>query len=216
MADAGLQSVHRRIEEESKPISHVLRWFCAEPDGDISVGEIVGRLGPRAFGAILFLFSTPNLLPLPPGSSTVLGAPLVLLAPQVALRVKAPWLPRKLARRQVKTPVLAAFSRRVLPALERIERVTRPRLHFFFGPVGDRLIGLVCSLLAVVLIFPIPFGNMLPAAAIGVLSLSLVQRDGILAILGYALAAASAGVLVLAARIVVHGVQQLLSFVGAA
>src|SRR5690606_7947423 len=111
---------------------------------------------------------------------------------------------------------LAAFSRRVLPTLERIEKISRPRLHFFFGPVGDRLIGLVCSLLAVVLIFPIPFGNMLPAAAIGVLALSLVQRDGVLAILGYALAVASAGVLALAARIVIHGLQQVLSFLGAA
>jgi hypothetical protein len=208
--------VERDDEEVPKPISAILREFCADPDGEMTLGEIVHRLGRRAFGAILFLFSTPNLLPLPPGSSTVLGAPLVLLAPQVALGVRAPWLPRRLAERRFKTQVLASFAQRVLPWLERIERVSRPRLTFFFGSVGDRLIGLVCSLLAVVLIFPIPFGNMLPAASIGVLSLSLVQRDGILAILGYVLAAASAGVLTLAAQIVLHGVQQLLSFFGAA
>src|SRR5690606_3930207 len=106
----------------------------------------------------------------------------------VALGVKAPWLPRRLSERRLKTQVMAAFAQRVLPGLERIERVSRPRLTFFFGSLGDRLIGLVCSLLAVVLIFPIPLGNMLPAASIGILSLSLVQRDGVLAILGYALA----------------------------
>ena len=53
----------------------------------VSVGEIVDRFGTRAFGALLFIFALPNLLPLPPGSSTVLGAPLLLLAPQVAARM---------------------------------------------------------------------------------------------------------------------------------
>src|SRR5690606_30481390 len=200
MADAGLQSVHRRIEEESKPISHVLRWFCAEPDGDISVGEIVGRLGPRAFGAILFVFSMPNLLPLPPGSSTVLGAPLVLLAPQVAIGVRAPWLPKALKARRLARSDLARTFNRLIPWLDRIENAARPRLTWMFGSVGDRLIGPACTLLALVLILPIPFGNVLPAAAVGVLSLALIQRDGALAILGYLLFAASVGVLVMTAN----------------
>lgn len=208
--------MQRKVEHEPKPLSEMLQELCVDAEGEITLGEIVERLGARAFGAILFLFSTPNLLPLPPGSSTVLGAPLVLIAPQVAVGLDAPWLPRKVAARRLKGSVLNNFTDRVQPWLQRIERVSRPRLGFLFGPLGDRVIGLVCSVLAVVLIFPIPLGNMLPAASIGVLALSLVQRDGILAILGYALAAASAGVLVIAAQIVMHGVQQMLAFFGAA
>lgn len=208
--------MQRKVEDEPKPLSDVLRDLCPDGAGEIALGEVVEQLGPRAFGAILFLFSTPNLLPLPPGSSTVLGAPLLLLAPQVALGLDAPWLPRKVAARKLKASVLTSITERVLPWLRRIERVSRPRLSFLFGPLGDRVIGLVCSVLAVVLIFPIPLGNMLPAASIGMLALSLVQRDGVIAILGYALALASAGVLVIAAQIVLHGVQQMLAFFGAA
>ena len=85
-----------------------------------------------------------------------------------------------------------------------------------FGPVGDRVIGVVCSLLAFVLILPIFGGNMLPAASIGVLGLSLVQRDGVLALIGYLLAALSAGVLALMAGAVVIAVQRLLQLIGAA
>jgi hypothetical protein len=50
-----------------------------------------------------------------------------------------------------------------------------------FGRFGEMTIGFVCSLLAAVLILPIPLGNLLPATAIAALALSLIQRDGLLA-----------------------------------
>ena len=204
--------------ETDKPasISAILRELCADPEAEITVGQIVRRFGRRAFGAVLFLFSTPNLLPLPPGSSTVLGAPLVLLAPQVALGVEAPWIPKGLAARKITGAALAATFGRMLPFVERAERFSRPRLPFMFGSVGDRIIGVVCTLLALVLILPIFGANMLPAAAVGVLALSLVQRDGVLALIGYLLAAISVGVLALMASAVVLAVQKLLHLFGAA
>jgi hypothetical protein len=202
--------------DKSASISSILRELCADEEGEMTVGQIVRRFGRRAFGAVLFLFSTPNLLPLPPGSSTVLGAPLVLLAPQVALGVQAPWIPRKVAERRVTGAALAATFGRMLPFVERAERFSRPRLPWMFGPVGDRMIGLVCTLLALVLILPIFGANMLPAASIGVLALSLVQRDGVLALIGYLLAVISAGVLALMAGAVVIAVQRLLHLIGAA
>ena len=204
------------MPDRSKRISVVLRELCAEADGRVTIGEIVDRFGARAFGALLFVFSTPNLLPLPPGSSTVLGAPLVLLAPQVAVGVEAPWLPRFIDRREVSGAQLSRAFGRMISFVERIERVSRPRLGFMFGPVGDRAIGLVCTLLALVLILPIPFGNLLPAAAVAVLAFSLVQRDGVLALLGHLLALASLGVLVLTAGAVAAAAKHLLSWVGAA
>jgi hypothetical protein len=91
----------------------------------------------------------------------------------------------------------------VLPWLRRIEAVSKPRLSFLFGAVGERIIGLICTLLAVVLILPIPFGNMLPGLTVTVLAFSLIQRDGLIGLVGLALAAASATVLAAAAHIVV-------------
>jgi hypothetical protein len=97
-----------------------------------------------------------------------------------------------------------------------VESISRPRLTFLFGSVGDRLIGGVCTVLAVVLILPIPLGNVLPAASVSLLSFSLIQRDGVLALAGYALAAASAGVLVLAAGLIARGALDLLAWMAAA
>ena len=179
------------------------------------VRDIIDHFGHRAFGAVLFVFSVPNLLPLPPGSSTILGMPLVLIAPQLVLGARRPWLPRFIAERTIDRSTLAKAFAKVIPRLERIERLLAPRIGFLFGPVGDRVIGLICFVLALVLILPITGGNMLPAAAIGAFSLALTQRDGVVALIGYALTAASVAVLMVFAGAVMLGFTQLMKFFGA-
>jgi hypothetical protein len=47
----------------------------------------------------------------------------------------------------------------------------------------------VCLLLAVVIVLPIPFGHMVPASAICVLALGLIERDGLAIVLGFIVAA---------------------------
>jgi hypothetical protein len=199
-----------------EPLSAILRDLRADPDRQISIADLVERFGARAFGAILFIFAAACALPLPPGGTTVFGAPLVLLAPQVALGAHAPWLPPAVRRRTISARDLRKVSERLVPWLERIERVSRPRLAFLFGPLGDRVIGIVCTMLALVLILPIPLGNMLPAIAVALLALALTTRDGILAIAGYATTLASTAVLVIAARIVLRALGHLVDLIAAA
>lgn len=182
--------------ERRRPLSELLADIGDDPDPQVTVGEIVHRLGRRSFGALLFVFSAPNWLPLPPGSSTFLALPLLLLAPQIALGIRGPWLPGFVDRRTLKRADLANGLNKLIPTLRRIEKVSRPRLTFLFGPLGDRLIGLTVTLLSLVLLLPIFLGNMAPAAAIAAFGLALVQRDGILALIGYAIAGVSAGLLV--------------------
>jgi hypothetical protein len=187
------------IDPHDEPISAVLRHILELDEARISVEEIADAFGSRAFGALLFAFSVPNLLPLPPGSSTVLGLPLVFLAPQVAIGMRHPWIPKFLARRTVDRVQLRKAFNKILPRLAKIEKLLKPRLGIMFGEIGDRLIGLVCLLLALVLILPIPLGNLLPAASVAALSLGLATRDGLLALIGYALATVSVAVLALTA-----------------
>lgn len=199
---------------EPVPLSRLLLTLAEDGSGPISLAEIIAHFGRRAFGAVLFVFAVPNLLPLPPGSSTVLGLPLLLIAPQLAFGAKQLWIPEFLARRTVDRTSLDRVFRRLAPWVERVERLTSVRFTFMFGPLGDLMIGVVCALLAAVLILPIPLGNVLPAAAVAALSLSLTQRDGLLTLIGYALAATSAGILVLSGRIVWAAVQRLEGMLG--
>lgn len=200
--------------ERRQKLSDILLDICDDEDPTVTVGEIVHRFGRRAFGALFFFFSAPNWLPLPPGSSTFLALPLVLLTPQMAVGIQGPWLPRFIDDREMKRADLAKTIRRLVPMLQRIERVSRPRLTFMFGSVGDRLIGLTCFALALVLLLPIPLGNMAPAAAIAAFGLAMVQRDGVLALIGYATTALSAGLLIVGGRAALLALRELLRWLG--
>jgi hypothetical protein len=201
-------------DEERKSISHLLRELMADGAAEVSFDEVVDHFGHRAFAALLFVFAVPNLLPLPPGSTTVLGLPLVLIAPQLVIGVPNLWLPRAVGQRSMSRRQLARMFERILPRLGKLERLLSPRLDFVFGVAGDRMIGLVCTILAVILILPIPLGNILPALTIATLSLGLAQRDGLVALIGYGLAAASFGVLALTAGAVVAAAHRLSHLVG--
>lgn len=200
--------------EVRQSLSGILREISTDPDPTVSIGEIVHRFGRRAFGALLFIFSAPNWLPLPPGSSSFLSIPLVLLSPQLAVGVRGPWLPGFIDRREMKRSDMRRAVDKLLPTLERIEQVSRPRWGFMFGPVGDRMIGLTCFMLSLVLILPIPFGNMAPAAAIAAFGLSFVQRDGLLAAIGYVITGISAGLLVVGWKAVALGIEKASAFLG--
>jgi hypothetical protein len=202
-------------EETHKSLSALLQELAEGESETILVDEVVDHFGRRAFGALMFIFAIPNLLPLPPGSTTVLGLPLVLIAPQLALGVPNLWLPRALGRRGIRRADLRRAIERFAPPLRRVERLLAPRMEWLFGAVGDRIIGLVCTVLAIVLILPIPLGNILPSLTIATLSLGLTQRDGAAALAGYALATASIGVLALTFGAVIAAAGRLAHMLGA-
>ena len=159
----------------------------------IAVGDLLTALGDRALAALLFVFAAPNVVPVPPGTSAALGAPLVFLAAQLAFG-RRPWLPGVIARRALSRADFAALVRRIGPWLARAERLLRPRAMALARPPMEQLIGLVCLLLAVVLVLPVPLGNMLPALAISLLALGILERDGLWILTGLGTAAAAAGV----------------------
>ena len=58
----------------------------------------------------------------------------------------------------------------------------------------ERLASAVCVVLALILVLPIPLGNMAPAFAISMLALGFLRRDGLLVLAGIATAFASLAV----------------------
>lgn len=177
---------------EGLSLSEMLQRLADGGDSErISIGDLVAALGDRALGALLFIFAFPNALPALPGTSAILGAPLVFLAAQLALKLR-PWLPGFIARRSIARKDFRALVGRMRPWLQRAERMLRPRASFLALPPMEYVVGLVCFLLALVILLPIPLGNMLPALSISLLALGVLERDGYWIAAGFAAAAGSA------------------------
>jgi hypothetical protein len=157
----------------------------------IAAADLLDALGDRALAALLLVFAFPNVLPVPPGTSALLGAPLVFLAAQMAFNLK-PWLPRVIASRSMAHADYAALVRRIVPWLGRAERLMRPRLTRLATGAMESVVGAVCLLMSLVLVLPIPLGNMLPALAICLLAMGILERDGLWVLAGFATAAAAA------------------------
>ncbi|WP_211230308.1 exopolysaccharide biosynthesis protein [Inquilinus limosus] len=178
--------------------SQVLQDLAAEGGERIAIADILTAFGDRAFGALMLVFAVPNIIPTPPGTSSVLGAPLLFITAQLMIGRPVLWLPRMITQRSVARADFARLVGRMVPWLVKVERLLRPRLSILIGPVADRFIGAACLLLAIILFMPIPFGNMVPALAISAFAIGLIERDGIAVSVGWA---AATGALALLAAV---------------
>lgn len=144
----------------------------------ISVGQLILALGDRGLIGLLLILAIANVIPNPPGTSAVLGLPMLYLSWQM-MRGGMPWLPQFLAARSFDIDHFRTVVARTTPRLNRVERLLRPRLPSLSSPAAFRILGAICLLLSVVLAMPIPFGNLLPAAAIAIIALGALERDGL-------------------------------------
>lgn len=173
--------------------SEILLDFARTFPGDrVRLADLDRLLADRAFGFLLLIFALPNTLPLGiPGLSTLTGIPLGLVAVQMVLGMRAPYLPRWLAERSLSRNDFRRLIERTAPWLQRLERLMKPRWRVFRTLTAERSVGAFCLLLAIVLALPIPFGNLLPAIGVALISLGLIEEDGLLVSAGLAVGLAS-------------------------
>jgi hypothetical protein len=165
--------------------SEVLRDL-AEGEGErLTFREVLTRLRHRAFGFTLLIFALPCALPMPPGIPTVCGIAIVIIAMNLIRARQRLWLPRAIADKSLSRADLRRVVDRVAPYLERLERISKPRLPIVTETVGKILIGIVIFLLGLVMILPIPFlGNMPPGFAASVIAIGMTERDGLIVLIG--------------------------------
>ena len=171
-----------------RTLADILLALAADTSRErVSVADLVGAMHDRAFGALMLIFAMPNALPTPPGTSAILGAPLVFLAAQLMFGRK-PWLPRIIADRSMARGDFASMIGKAAPWIAWAEKLLKPRLVGLARPPAEYFIGAVCLLMATILFLPIPLGNMLPAVAICMFSFGLLERDGVWVLAGLATA----------------------------
>jgi len=191
---------------KSSSVSELLELIGAREAADVSVADILETFGNRAFGAMMFVFAAPLVLPMPPGVSAILGAPLMFITFQWMLGRRTLWLPKALLERTMSMSDFRNLMGKLTPYLERLERRLRPRLTFMYNPLGDRIVGALCFALSIIVFLPIPFGNMLPSFAIAAFAIGGAERDGVAALIGWIAAILSFFVLAVLSKAIIAAV----------
>ena len=153
-----------------------------------TLGQAMAHFGSGATMVTVLFFGLLALVPspgLPVG--LILGSAVALIVSRMLIRGGDVVLPSFIASRRLPRTLLDAVLRRTIPLLRRTEKRMRPRLVRFSTGTGATAAGLMIIAQGMILAFPVPFGNAFPGAAIVVLALGLLGRDGICVLVGHGL-----------------------------
>jgi hypothetical protein len=162
----------------------------------ISIDDIFRIVGEEAELILIAILSLVSLALSPvPGNSLVFGVPAVALAIVYAFnippeRLRLPFFSRPLSTEKWRPhmPTAIRYARR-------IEAFVKPRWPFAHW-LGQRLpAGLGIAFMSLIVTAPIPFANIPGLIGCIALAIGTLQRDGLLLVLGGAMAAAHAAVL---------------------
>jgi len=174
-------------QSDARPFSQVIEDIGAKDDPRLYLGELVNAFGERGFGALMLFFGLLSVaIGIIPGTTTILGAPLLLMGLQLAIRQDQLWLPRWALKRWIERETYRTGVRRVLVRFKQVERLSKPRLAIMTNEVSEVLIGIATFILAFILVLPIWGGNLVPALIISTFGFGLMQRDGVVVLIGWA------------------------------
>ncbi len=172
-------------ERPARRCTDLLRDVAALEGGRLQLGALVAALRHGGFALLLIVFAGPLALPLPAvGIATVMSVPMAFLCLQLLLGRQTVWLPEKLAKRSISGDLIRKVAGWFIPRLEKLEHCFKPRLIMLSGRLGRRFLGLFGLLLVASIALPIPFSNTVPSMGLVIISIGLLERDGVLVLLG--------------------------------
>lgn len=176
--------------DTQRSLSDTLNGMIGSIRGNtITLRDLMTGIGEQGFLLLCALLTLPFLLPVSiPGVSTVFGAAIILISISITLN-RLPWMPQRILDRQIETEKLVPTLQKGAALVSKLDRFVRPRFGFLTqGALMNRFNGLMIMAGGVLLMFPlglIPLSNTLPGIAILLLSLGIIQRDGLMVAGGY-------------------------------
>ena len=154
----------------------------------VSIEEIVSALGDRGLGVLIAIFAIPNILPSAvPFGNVVVGIFPLIFAVHLACGFDKLILPAFIAKKSISASTFKTLVPRVAAVLSWFERLLKPRLPGVTGRHVERVVGVLCAVLALITMVPIPFAHNLPAVALVLIGLGLIERDGLAILIGAAI-----------------------------
>ncbi len=145
-------------------------------------GKLVEELETESIAITLIVLSLPSALPIPAtGYSTFFGVIFVTIALSQLFNKKLSFINNK----KIDKGFYKLLITKGIKFLRFLEKFTKPRMSFLFkSRLFVKLIWIIILLCGLSMILPIPFTNTAPAFSILIIALSLIEKDGLIAILG--------------------------------
>ena len=179
-----------------QPLSQSLTQMLqtkGDDKGAVTFNQLLAGTDGRGLFLVVILLCLPFITPITiPGVSTVLGPIIGLLAWRLALG-RPPHLPAKFGARAMPDNLRKILLGGGVKFLRFIERGVKPRRTFWMSWRVTRLANaLLMVFMALLLTLPLPpippLTNTLPSYAIILVAASMMEEDGVMIWLGYALA----------------------------
>ncbi|HUH86464.1 MAG TPA: exopolysaccharide biosynthesis protein [Pusillimonas sp.] len=154
----------------------------------VTLRNLMIAIGEQGLLVLCAIATLPFLIPVSiPGVSTVFGAAIVLLGISITVN-RLPWLPKRILDRPLETAKLLPALRKGVSIVSRLDAWVSPRAPLLTAGAMARFNGVVLVFAALLLMAPfglVPFSNTAPAIAILLLTMGMLQRDGLFVVLGY-------------------------------
>ncbi len=169
-------------------LSEDLAELRARLDGQsLTVDELEKALKGRGFAMLLLLLALPFCFIPVPGLSTPFGLVVFLIGIRTAAGLKH-WLPASIQQRRISSAHLGILLNGGIRFARVLEKIVKPRMHFLQrwpGMMNLIGLGIASGGLLLLLPLPIPFSNTIPAWAVVFLAAGMMERDGLLVLLGH-------------------------------
>ena len=141
-AEGSVPGISASQQKTPESLSELLKQISETMGPRITLREIAEAMDERSFGAFLLVFSIPNLIPLPPGATLILGLPLIFISWQIVAGRNKIWLPQRLANYTLDKKTVQKLVRRSEPWLKWMEAWVRPRHWPLTSPLLERVFGI--------------------------------------------------------------------------
>ena len=194
MADGSMATNSNDLENVLEDLDSV----AEESSEKMSLGDAIDAFAHRSFGALLTLIGLVAALPIIggiPGMSILTGTLVILIAVQFLIGRDSPWVPQRLRKLKIGADSMQKGVEAAKPYAAKVDSLIKPRLTVLTDNAAARTVIALASVALALAFYPmalVPWGVMIPALSVMALGLALMGRDGALAIVGYAGAAATA------------------------
>lgn len=160
-----------------------LRTVAASGDEKLAFQRLIEAMGQGSHRLLILMLTLLNMIPGPPGFGGVIAWTTFAVALAMVLG-RPVRLPRIIGERKLPVAPLLKGSEQVVKVTGIIARFSRPRMRWLTGAAASVPYGIFAMVISVAMTMPIPFSNAVPNVGLCVLAFSMLNRDGIGAVIG--------------------------------